>query len=283
MPDSVTKLGFRSLAYCRNLEHLHLSTSLEAIESQTFNQCDNLKCLDVPGSVKTIDASAIVWNEKGFEEIVLHEGLEGITVEHGKAKASYMFSQQSVLRKINIPSTVKYLITGLFSNCVNLESMVISANNPYFKTIDGAIYSKEGKELIAVPNWDRESFSIAEGTEIIGEACFWRFDKLQKIQIPSTLRKIESRAFDECSSLKKICLPESLEEIETRAFDHCESLSTLQLLAKQPPKISAVNEKCNLMVLSAHQLDICVPAESVKLYLSTPIWKEWNIKAMSAM
>lgn len=281
MPDSVTKLGFRSLAYCRNLEHLHLSTSLEAIESQNFNKCDNLKCLDVPGSVKTIDASAIVWNEKGFEKIILHEGVEGITVEHGES--IFLFRKQSVLREINIPSTMKYIITGIFSNCMDFDALTVSEQSPYFKIVDGAIYTKDGKKLITVPDWNRESFSVAEGTEIIGEACFWRFDKLKELHIPSTLRKIESRAFDECSSLKKICLPESLEEIETRAFDHCESLSTLLLLAKQPPKISAVNEECNLMVLSAHQLDICVPAESVKLYLSTPIWKEWNIKAMPAM
>lgn len=277
MPDSVTKLGFRSLAYCKNLKHLHLSTSLEAIKSQTFNQCDNLKSLDVPGSVKTIDASAIVWNEKGFEEIVLHEGVEGITTDHGKTP--YMFSRSSVLRKVTIPSTVSRMITGMFSNCVNMEMLLISENNPYYKTVDGAIYTKDGKELVAVPNWDRKSFAIAEGTEIIGEACFWRFDNLQEIHIPSTIRRIESRAFDGCSSLKEICLPEALKEIETRAFDDCKSL-TIKLFAKQPPMISGMGKKDDLMEVGRQDLDIFVPAESVKLYLSTQKWKNWNIKAL---
>lgn len=277
IPDSVTKLGSRALAYCCSLSNLHLSSALQAIERQTFSGCTSLKFLEVPGSVKTIDASAIVWNEKGFEEIVLHEGVEGITTDHGKT--SYMFSRSSVLRKVTIPSTVSRMITGMFSNCVNMEMLLISENNPYYKTVDGAIYTKDGKELVAVPNWDRKSFAIAEGTEIIGEACFWRFDNLQEIHIPSTIRRIESRAFDGCSSLKEICLPEALKEIETRAFDDCKSL-TIKLFAKQPPMISGMGKKDDLMVVGRQDLDIFVPTESVKLYLSTQKWKNWNIKAL---
>lgn len=277
IPDSVTKLGSRALAYCCSLSNLHLSSALQAIERQTFSGCTSLKFLEVPGSVKTIDASAIVWNEKGFEEIVLHEGVEGITTDHGKT--SYMFSRLSVLRKVTIPSTVSRMITGMFSNCVNMEMLLISENNPYYKTVDGAIYTKDGKELVAVPNWDRKSFAIAEGTEIIGEACFWRFDNLQEIHIPSTIRRIESRAFDGCSSLKEICLPEALKEIETRAFDDCKSL-TIKLFAKQPPMISGMGKKDDLMVVGRQDLDIFVPTESVKLYLSTQKWKNWNIKAL---
>ncbi|MGN0224587.1 MAG: leucine-rich repeat domain-containing protein [Prevotella sp.] len=278
MPDSVTKLGFRSLAYCWCLEHLHLSTSLETIESQTFNGCVSLKRLDVPGSVKTIDASAIAWNEEGFEEIILHEGVEEITAEHGKN--SFMFAKQSVLRKIYIPSTLKYLTTGMFSNCTDLESLVVSENNPYFKTVDGAIYTKDGKELVAVPDWSRENFSIAEGTEIIGEGCFWQFCRLRKIHIPSTVRIIESRAFDSCSSLKEICFPESLEEIGERTFDTCDRLTTIKIFAKQPPMISG-DENHNLILFCEREVDILVPAESVSLYLSDSKWRKWNIKAMA--
>lgn len=278
MPDSVTKLGCSSFAYCHFLENLHLSTSLEAIESQTFNGCVSLKRLDVPGSVKTIDASAIAWNEKGFEELILHEGVEGITVEN--SKMGFMFGRQSVLRKIYIPSTLKYLTTGIFSNCTDLESLVIAENNPYFKTVDGVIYTKDEKELVAVPDWSRENFSIAEGTEIIGEGCFWRFACLRKIQIPSTVRIIESRAFDSCMSLKDISLPESLEEIGTRTFDTCDSLTTIRIFAKQPPKISG-DENHNLISFCEREVDIFVPAESVNLYLSDPKWSKWNIKAMA--
>ena len=278
MPDSVTKLGRSSFAYCHFLENLHLSTSLKAIEHKTFGGCVSLKRLDVPGSVKTIDASAIVWNEEGFEEIILHEGVEEITAERGKN--SFMFAKQSVLRKIYIPSTLKYLTTGIFFNCTDLESLVIAENNPYFKTVDVVIYTRDGKELVAVPDRSREDFSIAEGTEIIGEGCFWQFCRLRKIQIPSTVRIIESRAFDSCMSLKEISLPESLEEIGERTFDTCDRLKTIMLFAKQPPRISG-DENHNLISFCEREVDILVPAESVNLYLSDSKWRKWNIKAMA--
>lgn len=141
-------------------------------------------------------------------------------------------------------------------------------------------YTKDGKELVAVPDWSREDFSIAEGTEIIGEGCFWRFACLRKINIPSTVRIIESRAFDSCMSLKEISLPEYLEEIGTRTFDTCDSLTTIRIFAKQPPKISG-DENHNLISFCNHEVDIFVPAESVNLYLLDPKWSKWNIKAMA--
>lgn len=277
MPDSVTTLGDRSLAYCGSLEQLHLSTSLKAIVECTFNSCVSLKRLDVPGSVKTIEASAIVWNEEGFEEIILHEGVDSITPKG--SKVSYMLARESVLRRIYIASTVRNIMPGIFAHCVNLEKIEISEENPYFKIIDGAIYTKDGKELVTVPNRNREHFSIAEGTEIIDEACFWEFAKLKMIHIPSTLRIIEHRAFDMCSSLKGISLPETLEEIGTRTFEDCDSLATIRLFAKRPPKIAG-DEDSNLMGISMHEVDIFVPEESVELYLSDPKWSKWNIKAM---
>lgn len=276
MPDSVTKLGKCSLEFCGNLEYVHLSSSLKKIDGQTFGQCVKLKYLDVPSFVKTFDVSAISWNEQGFEEIVLHEGLEDIIVEHG----GFMFCRSSVLRKINIPSTVKELPTGLFRNCVKLDDFTISEKNPYFKLEDGAIYSKDGKTLVSVTNWNRENFSVLEGTEIIGEGCFWMFDKLKVINLPSTLRKIERRAFDGCSSLSEISLPEGMEEIGERAFDECTSLNILKISAKNTPKITGIEEDENAMKLGPRKLNVFVPAESLEVYQSDANWKVWNIKAL---
>ena len=38
------------------------------------------------------------------------------------------------------------------------------------------------------------------------------------VKLPSTLKKIECRAFKECRNLKKVEFPESLEAIEAEAF-----------------------------------------------------------------
>ena len=41
---------------------------------------------------------------------------------------------------------------------------------------------------------------------------------LERVDLPSTLRRMETRAFERCSRLRSITLPDSLERIETRCF-----------------------------------------------------------------
>ena len=56
------------------------------------------------------------------------------------------------------------------------DAVKVSADNPYFKTVNGALYSKDGKTLVFMPNRDDEPFAVVpDGVEVIAENALWLF------------------------------------------------------------------------------------------------------------
>ena len=73
---------------------------------------------------------------------------------------------------------------------------------------------------------------IPEGITELGEEAFARFEELQKIVLPSSLRKILWKAFEYCSALCEIEIPKDVERIEEFAFSHCERLENIFILGE---------------------------------------------------
>ena len=80
------------------------------------------------------------------------------------------------------------------------------------------------------PENPSEKYAIVlEGTEELPDNAFYKHNKLLGVKLPSTLKKIGSRAFSGCTSLKKVIIPEGVTEIESGAFWECSNLETLYL------------------------------------------------------
>jgi hypothetical protein len=55
------------------------------------------------------------------------------------------------LTKVTIPASVKSIAPITFQDCVGLETINVEKDNPNYRSIDGAVYSKDGKTLIIYP------------------------------------------------------------------------------------------------------------------------------------
>ena len=273
IPDSVTSIGDLAFRYCAELEHLKLSSQLEEIPMQMISACKKLKTLDVPSSVKRIHETSLEWCES-LEHITFHEGLEEIVNEY------WLEVRKGNLKEAIFPSTLRYMSGGLFRKCPDVKEFIVAKENPYLCTMDGAIYSKDGKKLIAVPNAWREEFVVREGTEEIGDFALAEFSKMKKVVFPQSLKKIGHRALDGCSALKEIHLPRYLRTIDYRAFDECTSLRKIIVDASTPPKISHVDRMWRLVYGCCSHFSIYVPQGSLKRYKEADGWSDLNIKEM---
>lgn len=65
----------------------------------------------------------------------------------------------------------------------------------------------------------------------IGHACFQNCDDIQRVHLPSTIRRIRGGGFWSCHSLTDINLPDGITYISDEAFAFCEALTTLHLPA----------------------------------------------------
>lgn len=96
-----------------------------------------------------------------------------------------------------------------------------------WELIDGVLtISGEGKMpnyMYDSPPWrgySNEIFSVIvnEGITSIGDSAFMFCDKIESVQLPSTLKVIERVAFNGCEKLREINLPDGLKEIQRSAF-----------------------------------------------------------------
>lgn len=109
-------------------------------------------------------------------------------------------------------------LNGIFSGCTSLKNIVIDESNEYYKSIDGNVYSKNGKAMIYYACGKTEqSFTVLDTVETIEESCFENC-KLKSITVSDSVKTINAHAFSDCTQLESIVLGNSVETIEGYAF-----------------------------------------------------------------
>jgi hypothetical protein len=112
--------------------------------------------------------------------------------------AEYAFWESDVY-EIYIPSSVvdigsTYIRDDYYSD--RLSIIDVDKNNKYYQTIDGNLYTKDGKTLLRyAPGNDSTSFVVPDFVESIGEFAFYACDSLESIIIPESVVNIGDRAF----------------------------------------------------------------------------------------
>lgn len=86
-------------------------------------------------------------------------------------------------------------------NCNNLTSIIVSKNNPEYKSTNNCMLTKDGKELILC-----RSHNIPDGVTKIGRWAFDSCTSLQSIVIPDSVTTIAHNAFCDCISLQSITI-----------------------------------------------------------------------------
>ena len=185
LPETVRTIGPAAFYGCGSLKTVVFPQKLEEIGSMAFCSCDNL------------------------EEIALPPSLTGL--------GSFAFFYCSALKNVTLPGTLKKAGRVLFFECGALETISLSGAGGALRLIDGALYTADGKTLLACPALREGRYEVAEGTEEIAFGAFCDA-QIGEVLLPESLKKIDAYAFHSCLSLAAPVLPESLTEIGAYAF-----------------------------------------------------------------
>lgn len=96
-----------------------------------------------------------------------------------------------------------------------------------YKTIDGIVYTKNGKIVVA-GSLGLEHVVIPEGVEKLGHSVF-RNCKMKSVVLPDSIDRIRAKAFCQCENLKSVKLGNNVDTIEDSAFAECCSLKHMGL------------------------------------------------------
>ena len=195
--EGVTSISNYAFYDCRELTSVAMPQGITSISEDAFYICDKLTSINIPESVTSI--------------------------------GEYAFCHCSSLKSINIPDSVASIGEGAFGDCDRLTSISVDENNLNFKSIDGNLYSKDGKILIQYAIGKEDvSFEIPNGVTTIGNDAFF-FSDLENVTIPDSVINIGHNAFGYCFALTGIILPQTVKNIEDYAFSNCDGLKSINI------------------------------------------------------
>ncbi len=126
-------------------------------------------------------------------------------------------SVRQQMTKIYIPATVTYINDANFSNCPNLEEIIVDAANTTYESFNGALYGDNGATLIRIPKMmSVDNFTFPSYTTAIADGAF-KSTALTSITLPEGLTSIGKETFA-YTSLTTITIPASVTYIGQQAF-----------------------------------------------------------------
>jgi hypothetical protein len=192
----VTSIDRFAFDNCDSLRNVVIGDSVTSIGSYAFGYCTSLTSIEIPNSVTSIGGSA--------------------------------FSNCDSLTSVEIPNSVTSIGDEAFRDCDSLTSITVSENNTAYQSIDGNLYTKDGKTLIQyVIGKTATSFTIPQSVTSIGSSAFWGCDSLTSIEIPNSVTSIGGSAFGYCTSLTSVEIPNSVTSIDGMVFSGCTSLTSI--------------------------------------------------------
>ena len=158
------------------------------IGTHTFTNCKNLTTLTIPGSVRELEDMAVAYCPK----------LLSITVKQGSLKEidAMSFYSCRALKTVSLPKNISSF--SFMYECEKVEKVTFNSKNPYYKSYDGVVYSKDNKTLVYYPPGKKASYFI----------------------VPDSVRVINRTAFNAAKNLQGVFIHKKVEEIGETAFGY---------------------------------------------------------------
>lgn len=216
----VTSVSYEAFALCKNLNSVTIPSTVKTIGIRSFYGTKISK-ITVPSKTKTIGQGAF-GSCKSLKTIVMPGDFKLKLEEDTDDKLWYVTSDQSAVDTITFNTKLKLANVSYLS----ANNLVVAKNDPSYQSIDGVIYTKDGKGIVRVPQ-KRTELKIKEGcTEF----------NMQSVLYNST--DSEGDEFNNCSKLKKIVIPSSVKNInkvkyKTDRADACDMhVDTIEIAPK---------------------------------------------------
>ena len=220
IPSGVKNIGDYAFAGFSSLASVTLPNSVTSIGRGAFYGCSGITNITFP-KVTTI-------GDYAFEYC---SGLESLTIPVNVTVIGQgAFSGCSGIVSISLTYRLTTIGDGAFAYCSSLKSITVDNSSANYKSIDGNLYTHDGKTLVQYAIGKTNStFSIPNTVTNIGYAAFAGCSSLTKITIHDNITDIGERAFYGCTGLTTAKIGDNVVNIGASAFEDCSKLKDLTI------------------------------------------------------
>lgn len=130
---------------------------------------------------------------------------------------------------IVIPKNVTTISPTAVRRMPNLKYITVIEGNEHYKSVDGVLYTADGKTLVQYPTGvESTAFTVPSGVTQIGAYAFSGSKYLESVTTSGASR-IGEYAFSGCARLKSVTLSDGIECIGAQCFSECEALMNVSI------------------------------------------------------
>lgn len=222
-PPNLKSIESNAFFKCQSLKSVAFPKNLRIIDDEAFRSCESLTSLNLPDELEFIGKSAFE-NCKALMTVATSKKL--------KIVGAFAFQNCASLTTFTISDDLEIIEQGAFNACSQLAEFNVSSNSRRFKLVDGVLFTKGGKKLIAYfenlrPLDQRNVYVVPDGVETIQGGAFCECAALTSVVFPKGLKTIGEDAFCGCAALTSVAFPKSLKTIGEGAFCGCAALTSI--------------------------------------------------------
>ena len=217
-PNGLSCIPEKAFKGCISLSNIIIPESIESVGERAFEGCASLTEMEFPKYVSFGDA--VLSGCNALESLTLHsleslsfqnlfaskqiKSLKHLKLIEGKALEGTSLDGLEGLERIEIPASVGRIENQAFKALPSLICIGVEDDNAEYRSIDGNLYTKDGKTLVKYANGKKdEVFEISDNVTTIEGRAF-EGCRLKKIIIPASVNRIYSYAFAGCGKLTEV-------------------------------------------------------------------------------
>lgn len=219
IPSTVESVG--SYAFSKTkIETVVVESGVKEINDYAFNSCSSLKTVTIGDNIQKM-GTHVFSNDTALTDVTIGDGTEEI--------GERAFEGDRALLNVTIGEGLKDLQCRTFANCtflkkIDLPDSLTSISSDAFS--DSALMENGLSPLKYADNWligynsnntDDSEVTVKKGTVGIASNALYKH-QMETLNLPDSLKYINSGAISYTGNLKTVTLPQGLERIETYAF-----------------------------------------------------------------